>query len=115
MTKEEVLKKALDEIPEGIIFSGYDFSDKCKTAGIEKLYKSQSTIIDVRTDYLKKNCKRISRKMWIKKSKPIKKTIIQESIDFDIVNKERDIQFAITLLKANGYKIQKAITNYEEI
>lgn len=67
MKKEEILKKALDEIPEGIIFSGYDFSDKCKKAGIEKLYKSQSTIIDVRTDYLKKNCKRISRKMWIKK------------------------------------------------
>lgn len=115
MTKEEILKKSLDEIPETIIFTGYDFAGICKANGLDKLLKSESTIKNTRAGYLKKHCKRISRKSYIKKAKPIKKTIIQESIDFDRVNLERDIAFAITLLKANGYKIQKAITNYEEI
>jgi hypothetical protein len=115
MTREEILKKSFDEMPEGIVFTGYDFAQSCVTNGLNKLLNSESVIKNARADYLKKNCKRISRKSYIKKIKPIKKIIIQESIDFDKVNKERDIEFAITLLKANGYKIQKAITNYEEI
>lgn len=115
MTKEEILKKAFEEMPDGIVFTGYDFAESCKANGLDKLLKSESTIKNSRAGYLKKHCKRISRKSYIKKSKPIKKTIIQETIDFDLVNKERDIAYAITLLKANGYKIQKAITNYEEI
>jgi hypothetical protein len=115
MTKEQILKKAFDSMPDGIIFTGYDFAESCVVNGLNKLLKSESTIKNARVGFLKKNCKRISRKSYIKKAKPVKKTIIQESIDFDMVNKERDIQYAITLLKANGYKIQKAITNYEEI
>lgn len=116
MTKEEILKKALDQMPDGEIFTGYDFAESCAVNGLDQLLKSESAIKNTRAGYLKKNCKRISRKSYIKKSKPAKvKTIIQEKIDFDLVNKERDIAYAITLLKSNGYKIQKAITNYEEI
>jgi hypothetical protein len=115
MTKDQILKKSLDAMPDGAIFSGYDFAEQCRINGLNILLPAESTLKNTRANYLVKNCKRISRKSYIKKSKAIKKTIIQETIDFDLVNKERDIQFAITLLKANGYKIQKAITNYEEI
>lgn len=103
-------------MPEGEIFTGYDFAESCAVNGLNKLLNSESVIKNARAGFLKKNCKRISRKSYLKKSKLAKaKTIVQEMIDFDLVNKERDIAFAITLLKANGYKIQKAITNYEEI
>jgi hypothetical protein len=115
MTKEQILKKSFDEMPDGVIFSGYDFAEQCRINGLNIILKSDSSLKTARANYLVKHCKRISRKSYIKKAKAIKKTIIQETIDFDLVNKERDIQFAITLLKANGYKIQKAITNYEEI
>lgn len=110
MTKEEILKKSFDAMPDGIVFTGYDYAESCAINGLNKLLNSESVIKNARANYLKKHCKRISRKSYIKKN-AIKKTIIeaqQSTLNFEIGN-------AIALLKSKGYRIQKIVTNYEEI
>ena len=117
MTKEQILKKSLDEMPEGIIFSGYDFAEKCRLNGLNILLPAESTLKNTRANYLVKHCKRISRKSYIKRNKT-KKSLIdvkQKEIDFHSASLNYDIDKAIELLKSQGYRIQKAITNYEEI
>lgn len=121
MTKEQILKKALDEMPDAVIFTGYDFASACIKNGLNDLLNSESVIKNNRANYLKKHCKRISRKSYIKKNsvkkKEIKteKEVKQEEIDFASATLNFEIDNAIALLKSQGYRIQKIITNYQEI
>lgn len=110
-----ILKKSYDELPEGAIFSGYDYAEKCKKNGLEKLLNSYSAIKTARSKYLSKYAKRISKKTYIKKQ--VKKVVVTNQIElFDNASiKNLEITNAIELLKKNGYRIQKPITNYEEI
>jgi hypothetical protein len=107
---QQILNQSLNEIPNGSTFTGYDFARICSKNGLEKLTGGESTIKNFRCRYLakSKDVKRMSRKSYFKKNK-----FVQTEINLNPVSNE--IENAIELLKFHGYKIQKAVTNYEEI
>jgi len=107
---QQILNQSLNEIPNGSTFTGYDFARICKNNGLEKLTGGESTIKNFRCRFLvkSKDVKRMSRKSYFKKNK-----FVQTEINLNPVSTE--IEKAIELLKLHGYKIQKAVTNYEEI
>jgi hypothetical protein len=107
---QQILNQSLNEIPNGSTFTGYDFARICSKNGLEKLTGGESTLKNFRCRYLakSKDVKRMSRKSYFKKNK-----FVQTEIQLNPVSNE--IEKAIELLKSNGYKIQKAVTNYEEI
>ena len=107
---QQILNQSLDEIPNGTAFTGYDFARICSKNGLEKIVGGESTLKNFRCRFLSKSkqVKRMSRKSYFKKNK-----FVQTEIELTPVS--TDIEQAIALLKANGYKIQKAVTNYEEI
>lgn len=107
---QQILNQSLNEIPNGTTFTGYDFARICSKNGLEKLTGGESTLKNFRCRYLAKSkeVKRMSRKSYFKKNK-----FVQTEIELTPLSTE--IEKAIELLKSHGYKIQKAVTNYEEI
>jgi len=107
---QQILNQSLNEIPNGTTFTGYDFARICSKNGLEKISGGESTLKNFRCRFLAKTkeVKRLSRKSYFKKNK-----FVQTEIELTPVSTE--IEKAIELLKSHGYKIQKAVTNYEEI
>ena len=107
---QQILNQSLNEIPNGTTFTGYDFARICSKNGLEKISGGESTLKNFRCRFLAKTkeVKRLSRKSYFKKNK-----FVQTEIELTPVSTE--IERAIELLKSHGYKIQKAVTNYEEI
>lgn len=107
---QQILNQSLSEIPNGTTFTGYDFARICSKNGLEKIAGGESTLKNFRCRFLAKTkeVKRLSRKSYFKKNK-----FVQTEIELTPVSTE--IERAIELLKSHGYKIQKAVTNYEEI
>jgi hypothetical protein len=107
---QQILNQSLNEIPNGSTFTGYDFARICSKNGLEKIAGGESTLKNFRCRFLAKTkeVKRLSRKSYFKKNK-----FVQTEIELTPVSTE--IEKAIELLKSHGYKIQKAVTNYEEI
>jgi len=109
---QQILNQSLNEIPNGSMFTGYDFAKLCTKNGLEKIAGGESTLKNFRCRFLvkSKDIKRMSRKSYFKKNK-----FVQTEINLNPVSNTNEIENAIELLKLNGYKIQKAVTNYEEI
>lgn len=107
---QQILNQSLNEIPNGTTFTGYDFARICSKNGLEKIVGGESTLKNFRCRFLSKTkeVKRLSRKSYFKKNK-----FVQTEINLNQASTE--IENAIELLKLHGYKIQKAVTNYEEI
>ena len=107
---QQILNQSLNEIPNGSTFTGYDFARICSKNGLEKIAGGESTLKNFRCRFLvkSKEVKRMSRKSYFKKNK-----FVQTEIELTPLSTE--IEKAIELLKSHGYKIQKAVTNYEEI
>ena len=97
------LEEALNEMPP--VFSSREFAVMVKNKGIPKTFVDNGGM----RDFLKNECKNHNgKRTWVKKTViSIKKHIQPEIFD--------DIDHAISLLKSNGYLIQKPVTEWTEI
>lgn len=99
METTDILKKTLDEM--NFKFSSNEFSTNAKKNGLAK-YEINNGVI---ADYLHKNAVQLkTRRTWSKKNR-----IVSDKKTSD------KIMDAIDLLKENGYKILKPVTDWIDV
>ena len=97
MKNKEILEKTLNQMD--IVFSSNEFSEKAKKNGINQFQINNGII----ADFLHKNAiQGDTKRMW-------------EKINFNNYQKSDEIMTAINLLKSNGYKILKPVSDWIEI
>ena len=83
-------------------FTSHEFSQACKTKGLPDGY-----IHNNQAPFLKENCHRVSRKVWLKLYQTELESRLK-SVEYTVeLNEEEMIEKAIGLLKSKGYKIMK--------
>lgn len=92
----EILDKTLNQMPH--CFSSNYFAKKAKINGLTQLEVNNGVV----SSYLSHKCikDKTSRRMWYKQ---------------DISTNNNELQYAINLLKLNGYKVMKPVNDWIEI
>ncbi len=100
---EEILLRTLSKM--GTIFSSNEFSSKAQKLGLSKRAISNG----VAANFLHKNAIQLNTKrMWRKRNQVNENDILKRE-------KSNEIAYAIDLLKANGYKILKQVSEWVDV
>ena len=100
---EEILFKALDKMK--INFSSNEFSVKAQKLGLNKRCIANGVI----ANFLRKNAVQgETRRMWIKKNQPNKINTLK-------LDKSDEIMLAIDLIKSEGYRVLKRVSDWIEV
>lgn len=94
-----ILQETLYKMPA--TFSSNQFAEKAKDLGYPEHFIKSGKI----GHFLHNNCKQSpeSRRLWYKTAKDLS------------VNQDDELQRAIAIVKANGYKIMKQVSDWKEI